>query len=279
MSTACQLLAVRLLAVMVIGGCLALGLDGAEELVRFARVAAACAALAIALVVLVVVAAARPVPPGRRMAIAASLTGVAAGAFLGGAVAALFPLAGGAGWILVAAVTVGLAIGARAGLEAERRLTSDAATLSVDPDDVYAAHVLRLRARGALARAADRPTAVRESLEAIPIAWLVLAPGLGGLALLALLRGLVALDAAQGLVFLVLIVAVPAVGFGVGLAGLLMTLPLSVVVPSVGATGRRRLAQRVSRIQPLPDLLASALVSLLVQSGPTRRPPDGQGGP
>lgn len=271
MSTAWQLLAMRLLAVMVIGGCLALGLDGAEELVRFSRVAAACAALAIALVVLVAVAAARPVPPGRRMAIAAALTGVAVGALLGGAVAAVVPLSGGAGWIFVAAVTVGLAIGARAGLEAERRVTSNAAMSSVDPDDVYAAHVRRLRARGALARAADRSTAMRESLEAIPLAWLVLAPGIGGLGLLALLRGLVALDAAQGLVFLVLIVAVPAVGFAVGLAGLLMTLPLSVVVPAAGATPRRRLAQRLSWVQPLPDLLASALLSLLVQAGPTRQ--------
>ena len=46
-----------------------------------------------------------------------------------------------------------------------------------------------------------------------------------------------------------------------------------------GARPKRRLAQRVSWVQPLPDLLASALVSLLVQTGPTRRSPDGPTAP
>jgi hypothetical protein len=174
----------------------------------------------------------------------------------------------------VAAVTVGLAVGARAGIEAERRLTEDAVALPVDSADAYAAHVRRLRARGALATAASRGTALREHLDGLPVARAVLVLGLGGLALLVLLRGLEAVDAPPGVLLIVLVIAVPALLLAVGLAGLLMTLPLSVVAPAAAATARRRLAQRVSWIQPLPDLLASALVSLLVQTGPTRRRPE-----
>lgn len=279
MSGAWQMLGVRLLAVTVIGGCLALQIDGAEELVRVARVIAAWTALAIALTVLAVAVATRPVVPGRRRAIAVASIGFAVGAALGWASVALVPLPGGEAWNLVAAVTVGLAVGARAGLEAERRVTEDATVRPVDPADAYTTHVHRLRARGALVAAADRPAALREHLERLPIAAAALVLGAGGLALLALLRGLEALDAPPGLLLVVLVIAVPAAGVGVGLAGLLMTLPLTVVAPAAGATAKRRLAQRVSWVQPLPDLLASALVSLLVQTGPTRRSPDGPTAP
>lgn len=273
MSGAWQMLGVRLLAVAVIAGGLALQIDGAEEVVRTARIVAAWGALAIALAVLAVGGLARPAVPGRRRAIAVASMGFAAGATLGWTAAALVPLPGGEGWTLVAAVTVGLAVGARAGIEAERRVAEAALARTVDPADAYAAHVRRLRARSALAAAVDRAATLRERLGAVPVAQAALALGAGGLALLALLRGLEALDAAPGLLAAVLVIAVPAVGLGVGLAGLLMTLPLSVVAPEVGATGGRRVAQRVSRIQPLPDLLASALVSLLVQTEPTRRGP------
>jgi len=273
-SRAWELLALRLLAVTIIGGCLALQIDGAEQVVRTARAVAAWAALLIALAVLAVAGLAQPVVPGRRRAIAVASIGFAVGAALGWASAALVTLPGGEGWTLVAAVTVGLAVGARAGIEAERRLTEDAVALPVDSADAYAAHVRRLRARGALATAASRGTALREHHDGLPVARAVLVLGLGGLALLVLLRGLEAVDAPPGVLLIVLVIAVPALLLAVGLAGLLMTLPLSVAAPAAAATARRRLAQRVSWIQPLPDLLASALVSLLVQTGPTRRRPE-----
>lgn len=273
MSSAWELLGVRLLAVGVVGCSLALQIDGAEEVVRVSRVAASWVALAIALAVLAVAALAKPVPPGRRMAIVGALIGFAVGAALGWTSAALVPLPGGEGWTIVVAMTVGLAVGARVGIEAEHRITEDVVTAPWDPADAYAAHVRRLRARGALDAAASRGPALRGYLDALPIARGTLGLGLGGLVLLALLRGLEALDAPSGVLLIVLVIAVPALLVAVGLAGLIMTLPLGLVAPAAGATPGRRLAQRFSWIQPLPDLVASALVSVLVQTGPTRRRP------
>ncbi len=69
---------------------------------------------------------------------------------------------------------------------------------------------------------------------------------------------------------LVLILFIPLLFLGLVVSGLFSILPLSVFAPALGGGLLRRFVGRSSGVQPLPDLLATAITSAVAQVGERR---------
>jgi hypothetical protein len=253
-----QLTATRLLAAALIVAGLLAGIGGTDDLLRESRRIGAAFALVVAL--LAAIAFTRG-EPGRPRLLGAAGAGFAVGAVLGGGSTALL---GQGDWAFAAGVSTGLALALRVGFEAQRRAHEDALPAAT-PDDAYAAHVRRLRGRGTEARQAR--AADRAGAELVRSRIALVTPLVAGAGLLGVLAGSVLapdVGPASFPVAVLLILFTGVLFAAMTIGGVLLALPLAVVTGA--ARGRaRRGAARASGLQPLPDVLASALATAVMQ--------------
>jgi hypothetical protein len=261
-----QLVLLRSLGVAALGLGLLLGLDGIEDVLAVARGAAAAVALLIGLAALCGFAASGAVGlhdrPRGSIAAWSLLTLVLVGA-AGVAGLRALDFSDRLVWSLSGGVALGLAVAARVALALEERAPPSHAA---GAPDVYRAYV-----RGR--RASARQETVRAWLVEGRIVAVVLELGLVGLAALAAVRLAAELTDSVAILLPLLLVAVPATGVALFFAAVLATLPLGLFLPSASCGLARRGLARASGVQPLPDALASAVVSAVTVLSARRRRP------
>lgn len=252
-----QLIAHRLLSVVMFGCGLFLGFEDNTAILGACRGVGAVLAL-LSCLVAVWVLLGDPTgsgAPRRHRTMAWTYATIALAGAAGFGLLLVVGLSSGLWWTGAGAIAIGLALGARVMVGLTGRGEGTLPHLSAHDGDSH----------GWIEKTLTDTRLVAGSLIA----------GLVGLA--ATLTLFVASEAAGGsfadlplLLVMVLVLLIPGLFVGLVAGGLFSILPLSLFAPQLGGGLLRRLIGRSSGIQPLPDLVATAITSVAAQAGQRR---------
>ncbi|MDQ3609288.1 MAG: hypothetical protein M3459_10360 [Actinomycetota bacterium] len=253
-----QLIALRLLSVVMFGCGLFLGFEDNTAILGACRGVGAVLALLTGLLAVWVVLgdpAGSGAPRRRRRTVAWTYATIALTGAAGFGLLLVVGLTSGLWWTVAGAIAIGLALGARVMVGLTGREGGALPHLSGHDGDSH----------GWIERTLTDTRLVAGSLIA----------GLVGLA--ATLTLFVASEAVGGsfeelpfLLVMVLVLLILGLFVGLVASGLFSILPLSLFAPELGGGLLRRLMGRSSGIQPLPDLVATAITSVAAQAGQRR---------